>query len=51
MINKIVYVLTGLELGEIHKEQKEEMYRLWSPASDELLAALGMKRLQEERSK
>jgi hypothetical protein len=49
-MKKIVYALTGLELGEIHKEQKDAMYTLWSDLPDEQLEALGLKRLEEERT-
>lgn len=45
---KIIYVMTGLELGEIHPEFKQSMYELWSKWSDESLADIGLKRVYEE---
>jgi hypothetical protein len=51
MKTKIIYAMTGLELGEIHTEQKEQKYTFWSKFSDEYLAILGLKRVQEKEVK
>ena len=45
---KIRYAVTGMELGELHTEQKEDMYRLWEHLSDADLERFGLRRDPED---